>query len=70
MLALFLCVLAARPFATIGINDDWSYFWTAKVQRRPVTLPITAGRNDARVAAILEFRKQDQTADLHDFPLR
>jgi hypothetical protein len=31
MLALLFCVLVARPFAPIGINDDWSYFWTAKV---------------------------------------
>ncbi len=31
MLALLVCVLAARPFVSLGINDDWSYFWTARV---------------------------------------
>jgi hypothetical protein len=31
MLALLFCVLAARPFAPVGINDDWSYIWTARV---------------------------------------
>ncbi len=31
MLALVLCVLAARPFVPMGICDDWSYIWTARV---------------------------------------
>lgn len=31
MLALLFCVLVARPFAPIGISDDWSYIWTARV---------------------------------------
>ncbi len=30
ILALFFCVMATRPFASIGINDDWSYIWTAR----------------------------------------
>lgn len=30
MLALLLCVLAARPFVSMGVCDDWSYIWTAR----------------------------------------
>jgi hypothetical protein len=30
MLALLICVLVACPFVSLGINDDWSYFWTAR----------------------------------------
>jgi Dolichyl-phosphate-mannose-protein mannosyltransferase len=26
--------MVARPFASIGINDDWSYIWTARVLAR------------------------------------
>jgi hypothetical protein len=31
MLAIPLCILVAKPFAPIGICDDWSYIWTARV---------------------------------------
>jgi hypothetical protein len=31
MLALLFCVALAQPFAPIGISDDWSYIWTARV---------------------------------------
>ncbi|MGH9596175.1 MAG: hypothetical protein ACRD3K_05205, partial [Edaphobacter sp.] len=31
MLALLFCVLVSRPFASMGVGDDWSYFWTARV---------------------------------------
>jgi hypothetical protein len=31
MLALLVCVLVARPFVSMGVNDDWSYIWTARV---------------------------------------
>ncbi|MEO6805800.1 MAG: hypothetical protein ABI286_02305 [Edaphobacter sp.] len=31
MMALLLCVLVARPFVSMGVNDDWSYIWTARV---------------------------------------
>jgi hypothetical protein len=31
MLALLFCVLVARPFVSMGVIDDWSYIWTARV---------------------------------------
>ncbi len=31
VLALLFCVLATRPFVSMGINDDWSYIWSARV---------------------------------------
>src|SRR5277367_5634333 len=31
MLTLLLCVLATRPFVSMGMADDWSYTWTARV---------------------------------------
>ena len=31
MLALLFCVLATRPFVSMGVCDDWSYIWTARV---------------------------------------
>src|SRR5271156_695872 len=31
MLALLFCVLATRPFVSMGVVDDWSYIWTARV---------------------------------------
>ena len=31
MLALLFCVLATRPFVSMGVNDDWSYIWSARV---------------------------------------
>jgi hypothetical protein len=31
MLTLLFCVLIARPFVSMGVCDDWSYIWTARV---------------------------------------
>lgn len=31
VLLLLLCILAIRPFAEIGLNDDWSYIYSAHV---------------------------------------
>ena len=31
MLALLICVLLTRPFVSMGVADDWSYIWTARV---------------------------------------
>jgi Dolichyl-phosphate-mannose-protein mannosyltransferase len=31
MLALLFCVLGTRPFVSMGVCDDWSYIWTARV---------------------------------------
>ena len=30
-LALALCVIAAHPVVEMGMNDDWSYIWSARV---------------------------------------
>lgn len=30
-LLLILCVLLSRPFVEMGMSDDWSYIWSAKV---------------------------------------
>jgi len=31
MLILLFCMLATRPFVSMGLIDDWSYIWTARV---------------------------------------
>ncbi len=31
MLALFICVLLTRPIVSMGVADDWSYIWSARV---------------------------------------
>jgi hypothetical protein len=31
MLALLICVLLTRPIVSMGVADDWSYIWTARV---------------------------------------
>ncbi|MGH9596174.1 MAG: ArnT family glycosyltransferase [Edaphobacter sp.] len=31
MLALLFCVLLTRPYVSMGVGDDWSYIWSARV---------------------------------------